>query len=658
MVANKYDESSIQVLEGLEAVRKRPGMYIGSTDNRGLHHLVWEIVDNSIDEALAGSATEINVVMEKNGSITVTDNGRGIPTGMHKTGKSTPEVIFTVLHAGGKFDESGGYKTAGGLHGVGSSVVNALSSEFNVKILRDKKIHEINFHNGGKLKTPLRQIGTTNKTGAVVNFHPDATIFNAPKFSFSTIRERLKESALLNSGLKITLDDLNNNRHVEFQFKDGLKEFVKELTEGFTPITDTIIIKDAGSRIDVDIAMKYTEDYNETILGFANNVKTVDGGTHITGFKSGLARAINDYAKSSKLLKDKDPRLDSNDLREGLTAIISVKVPENLIQYEGQTKGKLGTVEAKSVVENVVYKNLTYWLQENKVQATKIVEKATLARRAREEARKARQAVRDTKLKGRGGRAMLGKLTPAQGRNREINELYLVEGDSAGGSAKSGRDRTFQAILPLRGKVINSEKAKVVDLLKNEEINTIINAIGAGIGTDFEVKDSNYGKIIIMTDADTDGAHIQTLLLTFFYRYMKDLIINKKIYLALPPLYKVTLADKSVHYLWDENSLSAFLKKNTKKYDIQRYKGLGEMNAHQLWETTMDPAHRKLILVEINDAYAAEKAFKVLMGENVEKRKLWIDENVKFSMEDEDAEFLENVAPGTPVLDVERELND
>ncbi|ATZ18726.1 DNA topoisomerase IV subunit B [Williamsoniiplasma somnilux] len=641
-IKNNYNENSIQVLEGLEAVRKRPGMYIGSTDVKGLHHLVWEIVDNSIDEALAGYATEISVILEKNGSVTVSDNGRGVPVGMHKTGKSTPEVIFSILHAGGKFGGDG-YKTSGGLHGVGSSVVNALSSKMNITIYRDKKIWEIKFKDGGKLAQDLTEIGNTYKTGTTVNFLPDEKIFSATKFSFSTIAERLKESALLNSGLKITLKDEHADKFIEYQFENGLQEFVKELAEDFKPITTPITLTGENSKIEVEICMQYTEDYNETVLGFANNVKTGDGGTHITGFKIGLVKAMNDYAKSSKILKDKDPRLDSNDLREGLIAVVTVKVPENLIQYEGQTKGKLGTVEARVATESITYNYFNFWLQENKAQATKIIEKALLARKARDEARKARQAIRDSKGKIK-GKTMLGKLTPAQGRKKENNELYLVEGDSAGGSAKSGRDRTFQAILPLRGKVINSEKAKLVDLLKNEEINTIITAIGAGIGSDFDIKDINYGKIIIMTDADTDGAHIQTLLLTFFFRYMKDLIINHNIYIALPPLYKITFSDKKIQYLWDENELADFMENTSKKFEIQRYKGLGEMNADQLWETTMDPARRMLILVTIDDALAAEKAFKVLMGEDAEKRKEWIDENVKFTLEDKGIELLDNDA--------------
>ncbi|AVN65056.1 DNA topoisomerase IV subunit B [Mesoplasma florum] len=636
----KYDESAIQVLEGLEAVRKRPGMYIGSTDVRGLHHLVWEIVDNSIDEALAGYCTEINVTLEKNGSVTVADNGRGVPIGMHSTGRPTPEVIFSVLHAGGKFGGSG-YKTSGGLHGVGSSVVNALSKKFNVTIYRDKKVNEIEFTNGGKLNIPLTEVGTTNKTGTVVNFLPDDSIFNTTKFNFTTISERLKESALLNSGLKITISDKVNDKFVEYQFENGLVEFVKELATEFTHITDPVVITGESKRIASEICIQYTEDFNETILGFANNVKTGDGGTHITGFKTGLVRAINDYAKNNKILKDKDPRLDSNDLREGLVAIVTVKIPEDLIEYEGQTKGKLGTPDAKTAVEQVTYDFMNFWLIENKVPATKIIEKAMLARRAREEARKARQAIRDSKGK-KTTRAMLGKLTPAQGRKKEINELYLVEGDSAGGSAKSGRDRTFQAILPLRGKVINSEKAKLTELMKNEEIQTIITAIGAGIGQDFDVSDINYGKVIIMTDADTDGAHIQTLLLTFFYRYMKDLIINKHVFIALPPLYKLTFADRKFIYLWDEQELADFAKTATKKYEIQRYKGLGEMNADQLWETTMNPAQRKLIVVTIEDALMAEKSFRTLMGEDAEKRKVWIQENVKFTLEDNDDAIILN----------------
>ncbi|QVJ95894.1 DNA topoisomerase IV subunit B [Mycoplasma mycoides subsp. capri] len=635
----KYDESAIQVLEGLDAVRKRPGMYIGSTDNRGLHHLVWEIVDNAIDEALAGYCTQIDVILEKDNSITVIDNGRGIPTGMHKTGKSTPEVIFSVLHAGGKFDSTA-YKSSGGLHGVGSSVTNALSKRFKATIYRDKKIHEIEFKNGGKLEKPLTFIANTYKTGTTINFLPDDSIFSNTKFNFSLISERLKESALLNSGLKITLSDLISNRYVEYQFQDGLVEFIKELVDDKTPVTDIITINNESKNIIAEIALQYTEDDNEIILGFANNVKTSDGGTHLVGFKSGLIRAINDYAKDQKILKDKT-KLDSNDLREGLVAIVTVKIPENLIEYEGQTKSKLGTSDAKTVVEQIVYEFMSYWLIENKVLANKVIENALNAQKARIAAKQARQAIKSVKGKKNVNKLMLGKLTPAQGKKRELNELYLVEGDSAGGSAKSGRDRNFQAILPLRGKVINSEKSKLVDLLKNEEIQSIINAIGAGVGKDFDISDINYGKIIIMTDADTDGAHIQTLLLTFFYRHMKDLIIHKKVYIALPPLYKITFNDKSFIYLWDEEELNEFNKTNTRKYEIQRYKGLGEMNADQLWQTTMDPKNRKIIQVSISDGLLAERMFKTLMGDDVEKRKLWIQENVKFTLEDDQIQIIE-----------------
>ncbi|AOF48965.1 DNA topoisomerase IV subunit B [Tetragenococcus halophilus] len=643
---NEYNDASIQVLEGLEAVRKRPGMYIGSTDQRGLHHLVYEIVDNAVDEALSGYGNTIDVTICEDNSVQVTDYGRGMPVGMHSSGIPTVEVIFTVLHAGGKFGQAGGYKTSGGLHGVGASVVNALSSWLEVTIVRDGIQYKEVFKNGGKPEGTLEKIGKTKEANrTTVHFLPDPTIFSGAKISYDMLAERLRESAFLLMGVEINLTDLRGEEKVEesFLYEEGIKEFVDYLNEEKDTLTPVAYFSGEKDGIEVEFAFQYNDGYSENILSFVNNVRTKDGGTHEAGMKASLTKSFNEYARKVGLLKDKDKNLEGSDFREGLAAILSVRIPESLLQFEGQTKEKLGTPAARTAVDNVIGEQLIFYLQENSDMSQMLVRKASKARLAREAARKAREESRNGKKRKKGESLLSGKLTPAQSKNPEKNELYLVEGDSAGGSAKQGRDRKFQAILPLRGKVINTEKANMQDILKNEEINTMIYTIGAGVGPEFSLEDCNYDKIIIMTDADTDGAHIQVLLLTFFYRYMKPLVEQGRVYIALPPFYKVTKGSgkkQEDKYAWTDEELEVITKGMGKGYTLQRYKGLGEMNAEQLWETTMDPEHRTLVRVRIDDAAQAERRVTTLMGDKVAPRRKWIESNVQFSLE-EDGSILE-----------------
>ena len=633
-MANRYDDNSIQILEGLEAVRKRPGMYIGSTDSRGLHHLIWEIVDNSIDEALNGYGKKIQITLEADGSVTVQDEGRGMPIGQHASGVNTLQVIFTVLHAGGKFSSEGGYKTAGGLHGVGASVVNALSEWLTVEVAHDGELVRMEFADGGKKIGKLEHLGKTNRTGSTVRFKPDPRIFSTTEYKYDVVCERAREEAFLLSGIAMVVSDKRNkkNETETYLYEDGLTAFLEYLHEDRNVLMNPVKFSGEANGIQVEVAFQYTDDYQENTYSFVNLVRTGDGGTHEVGFKGAFTKAINDYARKYGLLKAKDKNLEGGDVREGLTTILSVSVPEGLLQFEGQTKSKLGTPQAKTAVEAVVSEKLSFWLEENRNQSDTLVRKMLKASLARIAARKARDEIRKGKRVGKGEKVLSGKLAPAQTKDARIKELFLVEGDSAGGSAKQGRDSHYQAILPLRGKVLNTEKCTLADIEKNEELNTLIYTLGVGVGPDFDYEESNYGKVIIMTDADDDGSHIQILLLTFFYRYMRPLLEQGMVYIALPPLYKVTKG-KTTQYVYSDQELDA-LRRKLGKVEIQRYKGLGEMNATQLWETTMDPSQRTLIKVGISDGVKAERRVTVLMGDKAELRRKWIEDNVSFTLED------------------------
>ena len=633
MTTRQYDEQSIQILEGLDAVRKRPGMYIGSTDSRGLHHLVWEILDNSIDEAMNGFGKNIFITLGKDNSIKIEDEGRGMPVGMHSSGMSTLQVIFTVLHAGGKFSSEGGYKRAGGLHGVGASVVNALSEWLEVTVAFNGNLYRMSFSQGGSKISKLEDLGKTNKTGSTVWFKPDEKIFSKATFDIEQINERAQESAFLLKGIKISVKDEKSNKTEVYHYDNGLYNFIEFLNEDRVVMHEPITFEGSVGEIGVSFALQYTDDYQENTYSFVNLVRTTDGGTHEVGYKSALTKVMNEFARKIGVLKDKDKNFEGNDVREGCTSVLSVSIPEALLQFEGQTKSKLGTNEAKAIVDSFVSEKLMYFLEEHRELASVILKKVSRASQAREAARKAREDARKGKKNGKSEKLLSGKLAPCQSKDVRKTELFLVEGDSAGGSAKQGRDSKVQAILPLRGKVLNTEKASISDIEKNEELNTIIHALGAGVGSEFEIKDMNYNKVIIMTDADTDGAHIQVLLLTFFYRYMRPLIENGYVYLAQPPLYRVSKGKQS-KYLYSDDELKQTMQE-WGKVEIQRYKGLGEMNADQLWETTMDPSKRSLIQLSLGDALIAQRIVSVLMGDKADLRRDWIEKHVAFTLEDD-----------------------
>ena len=633
-IKTTYTADDIHVLQGLEGVRKRPAMYIGSTNAQGLHHLVWEIVDNAVDEALSGFGDKITVTIHKDGSLSVQDEGRGIPCGINKeTGRSALELVFTELHAGGKFN-SAVYKSAAGLHGVGASVTNALSIYLDATVFKDGNIYHMRFENGGNIVTPLENIGTTKKHGTLVRFKPDDTIFSTVEFKRDIIAGHLKESAFLMKGVRFVLVDERTGDNEEFYYENGLVEYVASINANKNPMTEIASFADVdeATGISTEIALQFCyEDYNETILSYVNNVRTKEGGTHEVGFKAGITRAVNDFGENYNILHGK--KLEGSDIREGITAIIALKIPEKLLEFEGQTKGKLGTQEATYIVQNMIYNKFTYYLTENRDMAVNLIKKCLDSQAARIAARKAKDDARSAK-KAKTEVILSDKLTPAQSKDYAKNELFIVEGDSAGGSAKKGRDRLHQAILPLRGKPLNTDGMALSNVLKNEEIATIINTIGAGFGQSFDIDDIHYGKIIIMTDADTDGAHIQTLLLTFFYHYMRPLITSGHVYIAVPPLYRVFKEENHKlrqEYAWDDEGLEKAKKHIGAGYKVSRYKGLGEMDAIQLKETTMDPKSRLLIRVDIEDPLLADSRVSVLMGKDTSARKKWVEENVNFN---------------------------